>query len=497
MRKTIHSFLVCLWIVPAAFAKPVYDFNENCRNAYQWIIELKFKAADSLLNIEQNTRPDNVIPYFIHMKRFFLQTFISEEIPDFMKFKAARTALLKAINDADENTSPYALHFKSETALSYAILKVKFNELISAGYEFRKAYKLSAENINRYPSFLPNFKTAGVMHALVGAVPSGYRWLLSLLGFSGTIDQGMNELDKIYQQSMTDNRLAFLRQEILFINGFLKWHLQNRKEEALKMAEEMSMSDSPLLHFGAASIYMYNGENEKVLQLLENKKTQDDRYRILYLEYLHGIALLYKNDMRTTEHLEQYISGFKGTSFIRSAIQKKGWAALLQGDTAAYLKAMQQIIDARGDFTDEDKQALAEARSKTIPNPQILRSRLLFDGGYFNQAFKILASIKPSSLKSEKERVEYIYRLARTYEKLNDHEKAIRYYLETLNLGKNKPWYFAANSALLLGQWYEHNHNPGKASYYYNLCIDMKNHEYENSIEQKAQAGLNRIKNMK
>ncbi len=64
--------------------------------------------------------------------------------------------------------------------------------------------------------------------------------------------------------------------------------------------------------------------------------------------------------------------------------------------------------------------------------------------------------------------------------------------METIRLGKNETWYFAANSALMLGQLYENEKDFNKAAYYYNLCIDMKNHEYENSIEQKAQAGLNR-----
>lgn len=427
------------------------------------------------------------------MKRLFLQTFISEESGDFAQFKEARNEALNKIGSGDEKRSAFPLYFKSETALCYAILKIKFNEMLSAGYEFRKAYKLSEENIKRNPAFIQNNKTAGLMHALIGAVPSKYKWLITLLGFSGTIEGGMSELEKLYAQSKTDNAIAYLKDEMLFITGFLKWHIQNRKDEALKMADEMSLSDSPLLHFGASSIYMYKGENEKILKLLNGNTNQPGHFRLLYLEYLLGTAMLNKTDTKSEEHFDQYINQFKGTSFVRAALQKKGWALLLQGDTAGYLKAMKQIIAAKGDFTDEDKQALTEARNQIIPHSGILRSRLLFDGGYYKESLKILASLKTSSLTSAKEQVEYIYRLARVYEKLNDREKAIRYYMETIRLGKNETWYFAANSALMLGQLCESEKDFNKAAHYFNMCIDMKNHEYENSIEQKAQAGLNRI----
>lgn len=473
-------------------SKPVYDFNQNCRNAYRLIIDFRFDESEILLSKEMDAAPDNIVPYYIRMKRLFLQTFISEEADDFSTFKAAREELLKKLESADEKFSPYPLHFKSETALSYAILKIKFNELLTAGNEFRKAYKFSEENIKRYPSFIQNNKTSGVMHALIGAVPSKYKWLVNLLGFSGTIEEGMNELENLYSQSKSNNALHYLKDEMLFITGFLKWHIQNKKEEALAMADEMSVSESPLLHFGAASIYMYKGDNEKVIKLLGGSTIKPGRYRLLYLDYLLGNALLNKTDMSAEYHFDEYITYFKGTSFVRSTIQKKGWLALLQGDTSEYKKSMQQILSAKGDFTDEDKQALTEAKNKIIPHAGILRSRLLFDGGYYKEALKILASLKTSTLSSAREQVEYIYRLARVYEKLNDREKAIRYYLETIRLGKNQTWYFAANSALMLGQLYENVNDFAKASHYYNLCIDMKNHEYENSIEQKAQAGLNR-----
>ena len=60
---------------------------------------------------------------------------------------------------------------------------------------------------------------------------------------------------------------------------------------------------------------------------------------------------------------------------------------------------------------------------------------------------------------------------------------------------QQSPYYFAANAALQLGIIYEKQADFKKAAEYYELAQSMENVEYKNSINQKAKAGLNRIKN--
>ena len=67
-------------------------------------------------------------------------------------------------------------------------------------------------------------------------------------------------------------------------------------------------------------------------------------------------------------------------------------------------------------------------------------------------------------------------------------------YQKTIDLGRNTNYFFAAKSALQLGIIYEKNANNTKAVFYFNECIAMEDHEYEQSLEQKAKAGLNRLK---
>jgi hypothetical protein len=67
------------------------------------------------------------------------------------------------------------------------------------------------------------------------------------------------------------------------------------------------------------------------------------------------------------------------------------------------------------------------------------------------------------------------------------------YYEKTLKNGENSSYYFSANSALLLGEIFERRNDPVKAREYYHRCLSMRDHDYQNGIDQKAKAGLKRV----
>ena len=92
-------------------------------------------------------------------------------------------------------------------------------------------------------------------------------------------------------------------------------------------------------------------------------------------------------------------------------------------------------------------------------------------------------------------KLEILYRKARNHEKLNQFQLAKKYYNDTYNLGNDMNFYFAAKSALQLGLLYENEGLNEKAIEYFNKCINLKNHQYEQGIELKAKSGLNRITN--
>ncbi len=139
-----------------------------------------------------------------------------------------------------------------------------------------------------------------------------------------------------------------------------------------------------------------------------------------------------------------------------------------------------------------DSQALKEI-SYEQPDINLLRARLLSDGGNYDRALAQLVGKSNSDFKSLMHKIEFNYRLGRIYDLSSKFDLALKHYQLAIDLGKSQPYSFASNSALRSGVIYEKNKNIVRAKQFYNLAIDMKNHDYENSIENRAKEGLRRL----
>jgi tetratricopeptide (TPR) repeat protein len=124
----------------------------------------------------------------------------------------------------------------------------------------------------------------------------------------------------------------------------------------------------------------------------------------------------------------------------------------------------------------------------------ITKARLLSDGGYNSDAAALLQGKTEDDFTKEEEKLEFAYRVARIYDDLDRSDDAIRNYLITIRLGENRKEYFAARAALQIGQIYEKRGQKALAIAYYQKCIDMEDHEYKNSLDQRAKSGIARCK---
>ena len=152
------------------------------------------------------------------------------------------------------------------------------------------------------------------------------------------------------------------------------------------------------------------------------------------------------------------------------------------------------MLTAGNQVTDADKQAFQNAKKGIWPNALLLKSRLLSDGGYQTEAFNLLAGKTSNDFTIEADKTEFSYRLARICDLNGQDDLALKYYKSTMDRGANQPEYFAARAALQSGLIYESKGQFGKALVFYQLCIDMKDHAFKNSLDQKAKSGIQRCR---
>ncbi|NNC85185.1 MAG: hypothetical protein HKN75_03825 [Bacteroidia bacterium] len=495
IRISILAFIFLCFSIPAICGERNI-YSDNCIEAQHLIFDLKLDKAEELLSKEESQNPTNILTIRLRSYIDFLKAFISEEQYYYERFEENTETRLDFLSSNFQD-SPLNKMIQAEIALQLSVTEFQNEEYISSAWDLRKSYRLFVKNKEEHPDFIENNVGLGLMHALIGATPDKYKWLMNIAGMKGDLNTGLKELNEVYKFSIANN-LSPLTEEVSLIRLLTELHINKDFENANVIAESLiKESHKTLILFSLSHYYMNTGNTDKAYDLLQNNNFSKDRFPFLYLYFMRGTAGLYQLNLskETYDDMNLFTSKYKGFNFIKAAYQKKAWFKFLRGDTASYKNMLQLCLTKGNDFTDEDKQAIVEAKSGNLPNVNILKARILFDGGYYDKAKALLEAYNENNFTDFKSKVEYNYRLARTLDKLNEDEQSIVHYLKTIDNSIDKPWYYAANSSYFLGRYYEEKKDYTNAKLYYSKCFEIDNTEYRNSIRQKAKTGLNRIKN--
>ena len=474
-----------------------FAWTERCSKAYEFTMRLNFTKANALLAEEKTKNPENQVPLYVESQIDFLQSFISEDPKDAVGLKTRNDQrILQLVNY--KSKSPFLKFFIAEMYMQKAIASIKGEEYFTAAFDVRKAYKLLEENQKSFPDFKPNLRGLGMIHAAIGTIPQSYKWTANMIGLTGTIKQGIDELKELLAATSHDHECAFLRDETILLLTFTELNLGKEKDKEMMRKRFYGIKEiheKPLIQFAKSIFHFSVGENDSVISLLSNRTREGDAMMVSYLDFMEASARLNNLDFSSEKIFLNYVNTFKGTNYIKATWQHLAWIRLLQGDQVGYKNYITKFVTTSksADLADEDKIAVQEAERGETPNLTLLRSRLLFDGGYYNRALLELAGKPMSLFPRQRDQLEFTYRLARIFDKLDKKDKATPFYEQTIKNGATYNYYFAANSALSHGENYEDAGDKIKATYYYRKTLSMHNHDYQNSIDQKAKAGLNRL----
>lgn len=490
--KKLLIIVFLLFYVGSTYATE-WDFNENCRQAYTATLSLEFDAADSILAAEKFKNPENACVDLIENYRDFLEIFISEDQQLFERQAPLQKTRLASLSLLP-NEEPFKKFGLAAINLQWAFSRLKFGEYFKAALEIRRAYFLLGENQVLFPNFAPNLLGSGVLNALIGAVPPKFNWLLQLASMQGSVENGRNQLYQLFYAAQTTPSLKIWQEETLFYLSFIELNLIGDPESALKLLEKLDQLDSKsnLMIYANANILMKNGQNDKAADLLSGRNRDKGVYTFHYLNYLQAETLIRKLSNDSKDYYQLYLSGFKGKNYRADAVRKIAWLALLKGDSTSYKSQIKQVFKETSGDVGADKDAVREAESGLVYQPILLKARLLFDGGYYDTAFKLMHRLHPEELNFH-DRIEYHYRLGRIADEKGDAGTALKYYALTLDMGSKSKYYYAANAALKSGELHEKQDDYELAKYFFSRCLELKPESYSNSIHQKAKAGLLRL----
>lgn len=478
-------FSFCFFCVLNGFAqaKEAFYINKEITEIYVDVLHLNFDEADEKLR--RKSVANNALRHLTANLNDFLKIFVTEDRQLYEKLSKLKVERLKEIEKAD-HTSPFYLYSIAEINLQWAMLRIKFNDRFKAVMELRKALSNIEKNNTLFPDFYLNLKVNGLLKAFSGAIPENYHWISELFGFQGTVKDGLQDLQKLENQLKSDSPYHFLLTEIVFFQAFITLNLSGEIPNYQAWYEKIDKLKikGPLIQFCGASIAAKERNLEKIAHFLNQPSRQVGNF--CYLHFLRGELALYRAEKNAETYFNRYLNCFKGSTYVKAAYQKIAWSQLLQNDMKGYQNTMTLVRNEGKAETDEDKMALAEADRLQTPNVALLRVRLLFDSGQYEEALHKIRELEPA----KDLMYEYYYRLGRIMHLLNKLDEALKHYQLSVSHKDNEWDYFAASALFYSGEIHLMRRDKEQAKTFFNKVLQEKNHPYKNSLDAKAKSRL-------
>lgn len=490
--KILVCALILICISFPSFCQDIF-WTVEAKTAYGYISELRIDESMNIIRLQSITHPDNLIWPYLEDYALFLQIFLQEDvykIPDFLESSSLRGDRISVIDDSN----PLSLMCQAQIRLHQCALRMEQSQFVSAATDLNQAFKLLKKNQKLHPDDYANLRLYALIKIAFGAIPDQYRWLVTLVtSLNGSIDEGLKELHMIIDKSTVDNNI-FL-QETVLLTALAETRLNNKPENGLLLLNKFygKVPANRFIQYVMANVNIAAGYNETAIKVLVLETGGPKTLKIPFMDFMLGRCKLCKGDDDADIYFKNFILFNKGKHYIKEAYQKLGWYSLLRGDELSYAANMQQILLKGVTTTDQDQQAMREAETKEKPHPVLLRCRLLFDGGYYDQALAILSDAFFNSLTHQTQRLEFLYRKGRCLQAKKAFAEALHYYSLAMKFGEDDLHYYACSAALESGVIHETLGSDWAAAKFYNMCLNMSPETYSTSLHQKARTGLSRI----
>lgn len=494
--KVISTIVITLFLSCAVCAKEYqYKYTPNCSKAYQHFLALRPEEGKKFLKKELIANPYNLMATYIYDYNDCLLLLFNGNEVDYEQLKHHQDERLLLMDRGDES-SPWHRLCKAGVYFHWAFIHLRFNEKLKAASCFRKSFILLKDNKKKFPDFPYNDLFFGIEEATVGAIPDNYAWIAALFGMKGDINNGMDKLNRFVAQHKPGDPFY---EEALVYSAYTHYYLLSDKPAAwdIVSSADFATEDNLLNSFVKINIALNYRKAEVAKQLLKQAERIEGYGQYPIFKYEYGYALLHDLDDGAQEKFNSFLREYRGRIFVKDALQKLAYSYYISGNKKKALQAKERIINTSDANTDSDKQALRFAKQDQWPDIVLLKAQLLTDGGYYDKAYHVLSETAPSDYTTASHLIEYYFRMARVHEELGKTLAAVDYYTLTIEKGKDRPEQFAARSALQMGFLYEKKGNYKTAADMYSLAISMKDHDFKNSIDQQAKAGLNRLSSRK
>ena len=460
-----------------------YDVNENCKNAWMLLMDLKIDEAKELLAEEIFINPKNYYAYYLDQTCDAYKLLINSNEEEYEAFIENYYIKRELMDDKDEE-SPYYLACYSEMELQIGIFNIINGSNLSGLRKAFSAYKNVYQNLDEFPAFRPSLKMDGFFNVAISNLPPFVKWAASFFGISSDLDYGFNIL---YDNYESQKHIRGINAEsALYI--ILSAKLNKTPELVYDFSKSLdSCIAKTFLHsYFRANIAYRIEKNEEALRTLEQIDISEHLFGENIYSYMMGKVLLRKLDSNANYYISKYLQGLKKKEYLKEMTYKLALYYLIKNDSLEYIKNCKIVRDEGRDIQERDREALYDANLDYFPDINLVKARLLLNGGYFDEFIIPINNYEKNNSGLLAYQLEYRLLKGRYEASNNNSESAISEFKKVIELGEDADYYFACEAALRLGNIYEEIGKYDLAREYYEQSIKLYKSDYYEYIEDKA-----------
>lgn len=477
LAVTICAFFLVVWLLPAN-AQPAC-LSESAEKAFGHIFNLDFENADNVIA----SIGDGSDKIWLCAYSSFVKSLSRYETPN-PDFFASQIRQIRQYADK----SPVYL----QRIIDIYLMKCYAHFLDKSYVSATSAYLKAKQHVEDIVDADQDSWQARRFELLRLAVDAQMQKVLPILADDKTAGQRADEYGRCVARLLADEAVPTLfKNEIKSVSLLLLPLVCSPEKAGCAMLDSFGADwpyGSATASYVAVAQLESAGQSALALKVLRKADSLGYNKLLNLLNLKYGCQLLNAGNDSCSVFLNQFIECQANQTNVLYAKMKLAWHFFLNGDTVKAESLCGKIIQSPA-TTPNDFQAKYECSLFDEWNARLIRARLLFDAGFYDECISSLVSVQTESL-TPIQANEYAYRMGRACHKLKKYAEAKEYYQKAIDRRFENIHYYPCYSAFYMGIIYRNEGNSGEAEKYFRACMKMDSPIYGDEIHQKAKNAM-------
>jgi tetratricopeptide (TPR) repeat protein len=496
----LRTILYLLVLFSILYSQNSGDYDLNLKQSLDLVFNFKFKEAENHLSTLSKLNGGDARS-LLYLSNIYVWKYIGDkQKSDFEKFESlSERTIEKAEEILKSNKSDRWAYFSLSSIYGYRALMFFMNrQYIDGLWAAQKSISWTKDLIELDPKFYDGYLWRGLFYFSLHQVPSSLKGLLSIVGLSSDIKQGLKDLQLVV------SRGNFAKIEAMyFLSQFYSASL-NENQKAFDLLNELSSKypDNELFTYSAAveliKLHRIDEAKNYLRKILENNSIAISAIRELSY-FLMGDCNFYQNNFSDAisnynQFLKEYKQNqYKPTAHFRTAVS---FYFLNNRDKAKFNFEKAISIDSK---LSEDKFHSRFAKKILDSNFDEIFLKIFYAwnflrSGQFKTAISQLDGILNFNLDDDK-KIIATYLKGLSFYKLNDTSNARKILKETVRINTKDELWAKAFAYLYLARIEFNQKNFTIAENYISKIFELDDFDFESSVKSQAKNLQERIKN--